>query len=161
LKFEKSFIMPRSINPAQIFTPSNRQSHGIVHSARARRLVIGGQFGILPDGTVAVDIEKQFQAAWDNITAILNDAGMSIHNLLRVVVVVTVPGSIHTHRQALENILGGHRPVVNYMEVSGLAQPEFLVSIEAEAIVEDSDALFDEIPSSGVASSVGSYAKGG
>jgi 2-iminobutanoate/2-iminopropanoate deaminase len=149
--------MPRSVNPAQIFTSSNRQSHGIVHSARARRLVIGGQFGILPDGSVVEGLEAQFQAAWDNISAILNDAGMSIHNLLRVAVVVTVQGSIHAHRQALENILGGHRPVVSYMEVTALAQPEFLVSIEAEAIVEDSDAMFDDMPNSGVAGSVGNY----
>jgi 2-iminobutanoate/2-iminopropanoate deaminase len=149
--------MPRSVNPAQIFTSSNRQSHGIVHSARARRLVIGGQFGILPDGSVVEGLEAQFQAAWDNISAILNDAGMSIHNLLRINVVVTVQGSIHIHRQALENILGGHRPVVSYMEVAALAQPEFLVSIEAEAIVEDSDAMFDDMPNSGVAGAVGSY----
>jgi 2-iminobutanoate/2-iminopropanoate deaminase len=149
--------MPRSVNPAQIFTSSNRQSHGIVHSARARRLVIGGQFGILPDGSVVEGLEAQFQAAWDNISAILNDAGMSIHNLLRINVVVTVQGSIHIHRQALENILGGHRPVVSYMEVGALAQPEFLVSIEAEAIVEDSDAMFDDMPNSGVAGAVGSY----
>ncbi len=149
--------MPRNVNPAQIFSPSARQSHGIVHSARARRLVIGGQFGLLPDGTIAHGIEAQFQAAWDNIAAILNDAGMAIHNTVRVCVIVTVPGSIHVHRQALDNILGGHRPVVNYVEVSGLAQPEYLVSIEAEALVEDSDAMFDELPGSGVAASVGTY----
>ena len=149
--------MPRSINPAQIFSSSIRQSHGIVHSARARRLVIGGQFGLLPDGAVAEGIEAQFQAAWDNITAILMDTGMDIHNLVRICAVVTVPGSIHIHRQALDAVLGGHRPVVNYMEVCGLAQPEFLVSIEAEAIVEDSDAMFDELPGNGVAASVGTY----
>ncbi len=149
--------MPRSINPAQIFATSTRQSHGIVHSARSRRLVIGGQFGILPDGSVEETLEAQFQATWDNISAILNDAGMSIHNLLRVTVVVTVPGSIHIHRQALDNILGGHRPVVSYMEVAALAQPEFLVSIEAEAIIEDSDALFDDMPNNGAPRSVGNY----
>ncbi len=149
--------MPRSVNPAQIFSSSIRQSHGIVHSARARRLVIGGQFGLLPDGTVAEGIEAQFLAAWDNIAAILTDAGMDIHNLVRICVAVTVQGSIHVHRQALDTMLGGHRPVVNYMEVSGLAQPEFLVSIEAEAIVEDSEAMFDELPGNGVAASVGSY----
>ena len=151
--------MPRSINPAQIFPPSARQSHGIVHSARARRLIIGGQFGILPDGTVATGIEAQFQAAWDNVAAILADAGMEFHNLARICVCVSVQGTIHVHRQALDTMLGGHRPVVNYIEVVGLAQPEFLVSIEAEALVEDQEAMFDELLGNGAAASVGTYAK--
>ncbi len=151
--------MPRSVNPAQIFSPSARQSHGIVHSARARRLIIGGQFGIFPDGTVAEGIETQFQAAWDNVAAILADAGMEFHNLAHICVYVTVSGSIHVHRQALDTMLGGHRPVINYIEVVGLAQPEFLVSIEAEAIVEDQEAMFDELSGNGAAASIGAYGK--
>ncbi len=153
--------MPRSINPGQIYSPANRQSHGIVHGAHARRLVIGGQFGMQPDGTVDPGIEAQFRAAWDNIAAILREAGMSMHDLVRVAVAVTVPGSIHVHRQSLESVLGGHRPTVTYMEVSGLSQPEFLVSIEAEAVFEDSDALFDSLPGSNLASTAGSYSNDG
>ncbi len=149
--------MPRNVNPALIHAPSIRQSHGIVHSSRSNRLLIGGQFGILPDGTVATSLEAQFQAAWDNITAILNDAGMSVHNLVRIFVAVTVPGSIHIHRQALEMVLGGQKPVVTFIEVSGLAQPEFLVSIDAEAIAENQDGMFEELPENNIVATIGSY----
>ena len=141
--------MPRVINPRQIARPPSRHSHAIVHNSQAHRLVISGQVGIGPDGTMAEGLEAQMLAAWDNIVAILREAGMAVPDLLKVCVFVTVPGSVRTHRLILERVLGGHAPVVNYMEVSGLAQPEFLVSIEAEAVSEDIDGLFSDLPALG------------
>ena len=141
--------MPRVINPRQIAKPPSRHSHGIVHNSRAHRLVISGQVGIRPDGTIADGLEGQLLAAWDNIAAILKEAGMTMSDLLKVCVFVTEPGSVRTHRLVLERVLGGHAPVVNYLEVSGLAQPEFLVAIEAEAVSEDADGILDELPGLG------------
>ncbi len=138
--------MPRVVNPRRIAPPPSRHSHAIIHNARARRLVISGQVGVHADGSVATGLEAQMLAAWENIAAILKEAGMVISDLIRVSVVVTVPGSIRIHRQMLERVLGGHAPTIQYMEVIALAQPDFLVAIEAEAISEDADGLFEELP---------------
>ena len=145
--------MPRVINPRRIAAPASRHSHAIVHSSRARRLVIAGQVGVRPDGSVPGTLEEQLSAAWDNVNAILQEAGMMTSDLLRVTVYVTVPGSVRTHRLMLEQMLGGHAPTINYLEVSGLAQPDFLVSIEAEAVSEDSDSLYEDV--SGAIASTG------
>jgi len=138
--------MPRIVNPRQIARPPSRHSHAIVHNSRAHRLVVSGQIGIRPDGTLADGLEGQMLAAWDNIVAILREAGMTTADLIKVCVVVTVPGSVRTHRAVLARVLGGHAPAVNYMEVAGLAQPEFLVSIEAGAVSEDGVSIFGDMP---------------
>ncbi len=147
--------MPRMINPARIAPPASRHSHGVVHGSRARRLLIAPQVGVLPDGAVANTFEAQIAAAWENIRAVLHEAGMSVHDLVRINVVVTAPGSVHSHREALEQVLGGHSPAISYMEVVALAQPAFLVAIDGEAVCEDPDALFEDMPGSGVAASSG------
>ena len=145
--------MPRTVNPRHIHQPPSRHSHAIVHSARAHRLVIAGQVGIKPDGTLADGLDAQMNAAWDNILAILGEAGMAVPDLVRVCIFVTEPGSVRSHRLVLERVLGGHAPTVNYIEVSALAQPEFLVSIEAEAVSEDQASIFDEMPGIGYGAS--------
>lgn len=95
---------------------------------------------------MAEGLEAQMLAAWDNILAILKEAGMTVSDLVKVCVFVTVPHSVATHRAVLARVLGGHAPAVNYMEVVGLAQPDFLVSIEAEAVSEDGVGIFDDMP---------------
>lgn len=144
--------MPRAINPRRIAAPPARHSHAIVHQARAHRLVISGQVGRRPDGTVPGDLEEQMLTAWDNIQAILKEAGMIVSDLVKVSVFVTVPASVLVHRAVLERVLGGHAPVVNYMEINALAQPEFLVAIEAEAVSEDGEGIYDDLTNTIVAS---------
>jgi len=140
--------MPRIVNPKRIVPPASRHSHGIVHSARAYRLVISGQVGVTPDGLMAEGLEAQMVTAWQNIVEILHEAGMTVSDLVRVNVMVTVPGSARVHRLVLERVLGRHAPTIGYMEVAALAQAEFLVAIDGEAVSEETENLFDEVPQS-------------
>ena len=91
-------------------------------------------------------------AAWDNIHAILEEAGMIVSDLVKLSVFVTVPASVLVHRAVLKRMLGGHAPVVNYMEIVALGQPEYLVAIEAEAVSEDGEGIYDDLSSAIVAS---------
>lgn len=144
--------MPRAINPRRMASPPARHSHAIVHQSRAHRLVISGQIGLRPDGTMPNDLEQQMLAAWDNINAILSEAGMIVSDLVKVSVFVTVPQSVLVHRAVLERVLGGHAPTVNYMEINALAQPEYLVAIEAEAVSEDGEGIYDDLSKTVLAS---------
>ncbi|PPD16306.1 MAG: enamine deaminase RidA [Methylobacterium sp.] len=140
--------MPRVINPRGIAPPGSRYAHGVVHSARARRLVISGQVGQRLDGSVPEDLAEQMEAAWDNLTAILAEAGMSVTELVRIGVFTTVPGSVAMYRSIRDRRLGGHLCAATYLEVAGLAAPHLLFEIEAEAVCEEPDQAFLELPQS-------------
>lgn len=147
--------MPRFFNPRTTARPSSKFSHGVVHSARARRLVIAGQVGVLADGSVPPDLESQMHNAWDNLCAVLQEAGMGVTDLIKITAFVTVPGSVNLYRTVRDQRLLGHRPAATYLEVVGLARPEFLFEIEGEAVVEEADMIADawsERPDVGVVS---------
>jgi len=136
--------VPRFFNPKTTARPSSKFSHGVVHSARARRLVISGQVGVLADGTILPDLEGQMQAAWDNLIATLEEAGMGITDLIKITAFVTVPGAVNVFRKVRDQRLMGHCPASTYLEVSGLARPDFMFEIEGEAVVEEADMIADQ-----------------
>jgi enamine deaminase RidA (YjgF/YER057c/UK114 family) len=138
--------MPRFFNPRRIALPASLYSHGVVHSARARRLVISGQIGARLDGTIAETLEEQMEVAWDNLIEVLGEGGMTVADLVKVVTYVTVPGSVALARQIRQKKLGQHAPATTYLEVAGLATPEFLFEVEGEAVSEDPEGLFVEFP---------------
>lgn len=134
--------MPRIINPRMLGAPATGFAHGIVHSARARRLLTSGQVGLKADGTVSQDLHEQMEQAFDNLEIVLREAGMGVGDLVRLKLYCTVPGSAGLFRQLRERRLGPHRVTASYLEVTGLAAPEYLVEIEAEAICEEGDMAF-------------------
>jgi 2-iminobutanoate/2-iminopropanoate deaminase len=140
--------MPRFFNPPRIAQPVSRYSHGVVYSARARRLVISGQVGIRPDGTIGETLEDQMDIAWDNVIEILKEGGMTVADLVKVVSFCTLPDAVGTARKVRERKLGRHAPASTYLQVAGLASPQFLFEVEAEAVSEDGESIFDEFPAS-------------
>jgi enamine deaminase RidA (YjgF/YER057c/UK114 family) len=129
--------MPRFLNPTAITAPSSRYSHGVEHSLRGRRLVISGQVALRKDGTLAEGLEAQLGQCWDNVLAVLREAGMEITDLVKATIFVTVPDAIAVSRRVREEKLGGHAPASTFLQVAGLARPDFLAEIEAEAVKED------------------------
>jgi enamine deaminase RidA (YjgF/YER057c/UK114 family) len=136
--------MPRSINPKRILPPGARYSHGIIHSARARRLVMSAQYGTQVDGTVPEDLREQIAVAFDNLLAVIAEAGFSTTDLVKLSAYCTVPHSIRTYREVRDRKLDGHAPTSTYMEVTGLAMPALKFQVEGEAVSEDPDLLFDD-----------------
>jgi 2-iminobutanoate/2-iminopropanoate deaminase len=128
--------MPRFFNPPTVAATVSRYSHGVEHGFHGRRLVISGQVGIRPDGTLADGLEAQLEVAWDNLIAVLRDAGMEIQDLVKTTIYVTVPGSVMASRAVRERKLEGHAPASTYLEIAGLARPDFLAEIEGEAVKE-------------------------
>ena len=126
--------MPRFHNPPTVIAPASRYSQAAEHGTGGRRLVISGQLGIRPDGSLAEGLEAQMEVAWDNLFAILRHAGMEVTDLVKASVYVTVPGSVGPYRAVRDRKLSGHAPACTYLEIAGLARPEFLAEIEGEAV---------------------------
>jgi enamine deaminase RidA (YjgF/YER057c/UK114 family) len=128
--------MPRFLNPPGLAPPASRFSHGVEHRLAVRRLLISGQVGVRPDGSVPEGLEAQTELALDNLIAVLGEAGMEIADLVKMTTYVTVPGAVATFRRVRDRRFSGHAPASTYLEVAGLASPRFLVEIEGEAVKE-------------------------
>src|SRR5690606_22089521 len=126
----------RLINPDDIAKPASKYAQGVVHAAGAERLVISGQVGAKPDGGIEEGLEAQMNRAWSNLLGVLRAAGFDKRHLVKVTTFVTVPGAVPTAREARDRVLDGHLCASTYLQVAGLASPDYLVEIEAEAVKE-------------------------
>ena len=122
--------------PSAIAAPASRYSHGVEHAADARRVVVSGQIRMRPDGSLADGFEAQAAVAFDNLLAVVAEAGMAASDLVKVTAFATEPGQVAVFRAVRDRKLGGHAPAATYLEVAGLARPDYLVEIEAEVVKE-------------------------
>ena len=122
------------LNPDNVVKPASNYAQGVVHAAGAERMVISGQLGLRPDGSLEEGLRAQMERAWSNVFAVMAAGGFEREHLLRATIYVTVPGQVGLYREVRDEMLVGHRCANTYLEISALAAPEFLVEIEAEAI---------------------------
>lgn len=120
-------------NPAGIAPPFSKYSHGATAPADARWLHTAGQVGVTPDGVVPEDPEQQMELAWDNLFAIVREAGMEVTDLLKVDGFVTRTDLIPLYRDVRERRLEGHATASTLVVVSALATPALLVEIQGIA----------------------------
>jgi enamine deaminase RidA (YjgF/YER057c/UK114 family) len=121
-------------NPAGVHTPGSRYSHAALVEGPGRRLVISGQIGMRPDGTIAAEGEAQIAQALANLGAILSAHGMGPANIVKMGVFLTERALIPTWRAEREKFLGTLAPASTLLVVAGLADPRFVFEVEAEAI---------------------------
>lgn len=126
----------KAFNPDNVVKPASNYVQAVVHSAGAERIVISGQLGLLPDGTLVDGLEGQMEQAWNNIFGILEAGGFTKQQLVRATIYVTEPGQVAVYRKVRDKMLDGHLCANTYLEISALAAPQFLVEIEAEAVRE-------------------------
>jgi enamine deaminase RidA (YjgF/YER057c/UK114 family) len=125
--------MARVISPPEAKALS-KYAPAVAHAAGGERLVISGQLGIKPDGTVLEGLEAQMVQAFENLFTVLKAGGFEKRHLVKVMTFVTVPGEVDLFRRVRDRMLEGHLAATTYLVVAGLAAPQFLVEIEGEAV---------------------------
>ena len=120
-------------DPKTVAAPGASYHHSVEIPPGARILYISGQVGQRPDGTSAVGIEAQSEVVWQNISAILADAGMGIENLVKINSYVLKPEDFPKYAAVRGKFLNGHRPASTSAIVLALANPDWLVEVEAVA----------------------------
>ena len=126
--------MPLSFsNPDGVFPPGSRYSHAALVEGGGRRVVVSGQVGLTPDGHLDHDGEAQMEQALANLRAILSAHGMGPENVLKVTVFLTDREMVPLWREVRDAFFDGHAPASSLLLVAGLADPRFLVEVEAEA----------------------------
>lgn len=120
-------------NPGTVHKPG-RYHHAALISGEGMRLVLSGQVGTAPDGTVQDTAEKQIGQALANIGALLAAHGMTAANVVKVNVFITDISLLESLRTQRTAFFGDHIPASTLLVVAGLADPRFKVEIEAEAV---------------------------
>ncbi|GAB2176292.1 RidA family protein [Dongia sp. agr-C8] len=122
------------INPSSITAPASNYSQGVLVSAGGRRLLISGQIGMTKEGIVLDGMEAQLRQTWKNLIEVLKAGGMAHTDLVKVTSFVTDRSAVGLVRQIRDEFMAGHRPASTFLVVAGLAMPELLCEIEAEAV---------------------------
>ena len=119
--------------PPTIAPPAALYVHGMEVPANARWLFISGQVGVHRDGRIGADAREQAEIVWANIAAILASAGMAVRDIVKLTTYAVDPAHLPALRAVRERVLQGHRPASTLLVVAGLAQPQWLVEVEAYA----------------------------
>lgn len=104
-------------------------------------LFVSGIVGLAPDGSIATDdIVEQSQVAFENLSMVLEEAGGSLADVIKVNVYVGESYSHRRHdlREVRARFFTGDYPVSTLIQVAGFANPEYLFEVEAIAVL-DSD----------------------
>ena len=128
--------MPATIrfsNPETVRAPTG-YTHAIEITNTERRLIVSGQVGIAPDGTIPDTAEGQIAQAIANLQAVLAANGMTVSNIVKTTVFLTDRAHLGAFRVARSSVFAGHAPCSTLLFVAGLADPRFVVEIEAEAV---------------------------
>ena len=126
-------VVMTASNPPTVRAPTG-YSHAIVVQGAERRLVMSGQVGVALDGSVPATGEGQIVQALANLRAVLEANDMSVHNVVRITTFLTDRTLLTAYRAARATVFADHAPASTLLFISGLADPRFMVEIEAEAV---------------------------
>ena len=114
-------------------------SQGIILPAGARILLIGGQNGVNAQGEIVdkSDVVKQTQQALSNLQKVLAAAGAGLENLVKVTIIMQQDIDLNAAFGAWMAVWGQRTnpPTVTGFRVAALANPDFLIEIEAQAVL--------------------------
>ncbi len=121
-------------NPPTVHSPGGRYSHAALVEGGTRRLIISGQVGIAPDGTMAEGAVAQMAQALANLGEVLAAHGMKPTDVVKSTAFLTDRASLPAWREARQAFFGDHASASTLLFVAGLADPRLLIEVEAEAV---------------------------
>jgi enamine deaminase RidA (YjgF/YER057c/UK114 family) len=122
------------LNPASIRPPFAAYSHGLLVRDARDVLVTSGQLGVRPDDTVPDDVAAQCELCFQNLQAILTEAGMGFEHVVRFTGFVTDRSSFPIYGAVRSRYVTGTAFTSTLLIVSGFTRPEFKVEVEITAM---------------------------
>ena len=124
-------------NPSDVHPPVGGYTHQVEIRGNERLLIIAGQIGMLPDGSVPEDPIEQLAIACDNLIRNLHAAQMDVADIVKLTFyLVDEPATrerVTERRQTVGAKFAGHLPCSTLVYVSALAAPIYKVEVEGWA----------------------------
>jgi enamine deaminase RidA (YjgF/YER057c/UK114 family) len=125
--------MSRFLTPETIKPPFARYSHGVEIPAGGRLVLCSGQVAIGPDDRIPEDVAGQTELCFNNIAAVLAEAGLTLKDIVRINAYVTDRAHLKDYMAVRDRLVANPPPASTLMIVSGFARPEFKVEVEVIA----------------------------
>lgn len=126
-----------TFDPPGLAKPFSRYSHGAEAPGAWRWLHVSGQVGVTADGTLVEGFEAQANQAWANVRAVLEEAAMTPADLVKVTMLLTRSDDVPASRTTRDAALEGAKPACTLFVVAGLADPGWLIEVEAIAAAQE------------------------
>ena len=120
-------------NPQTIHPPVGTYAHQVEVPEGSRWLVLAGQIGRSPDGSVPPSQVEQLEVALENVRRNLEAGGMGITDIVKVTWYFVGDEDAARRREVIGRWLGDHRCASTLLFVSALAAPDYLVEVDAWA----------------------------
>ena len=128
--------------PADVFVPAGRTySHGVIVEA-GRTLYVAGQTSRDAQGNIVYkgDAAGQTRQVLENMRKVVEGAGGRMQDIAKTTVFITDIKYREAVGQVRQEFFKGEPPANTLLVVAGLADPAFLVEIEAMAVGRTTDA---------------------
>ena len=127
----------KRISPPDIAKPFANYSHVVTAEGAQKLVFCAGQVAADADGKVLPpdDFDAQAKMVMENLTKALAAGGAKISDVVKITIYICNPHDAPKARGILASYFGGHPPGSTLCVLRGLANPNFLLEIEAIAAV--------------------------
>ena len=120
-------------DPPTIHQPGPAYSHSAIVPAGTELVFISGQVGLRPDGSLPESAGEQARQVFENLSAVLAAHGLDATALVKITTFVRTGADLQAVRAERSTFMAGHRPTSTLVFVPQLADPAWLVEVEAVA----------------------------
>jgi len=108
-----------------------------VEAPAGRTVYVSGQVSMDAEGNVVGegDAKAQTEKVLDNVSVVLEEAGGSLDDVVKVTVFITDMGIYDEVHEVRRRYFGEPYPASSMVEVSALIDPRLLVEVEAVAVI--------------------------
>jgi enamine deaminase RidA (YjgF/YER057c/UK114 family) len=122
------------VDPPTLPTPTGNYTHGTLVTGAQRIVFVSGQVPWADhDGKVPDDFSAQCRLVWDNISAVLAEAGMTTRNLAKVTTYLSDRRYREENSRIRAEVLGDHHPAITII-ITDIYAEHWLLEIEAIAV---------------------------
>jgi 2-iminobutanoate/2-iminopropanoate deaminase len=124
-------------SPAKTHKPFANYSHVVTAHGASKLIFCAGQVAAEPSGKVLPpdDFAAQTKLVMENLTLALAEGGANLKDVVKVTIYVCNPHDVPKARSILQEYFGDDPPASTLCVLRGLANPNYLLEIEAIAAV--------------------------
>jgi len=128
------------LNPDSVYEPPWKFTQAVKVRNAGTLLFLSGIVAFDQDGNIARgEIVKQAEVVYDNIRKIVEAAGGTVDSIVKMNTYIGEDWRVHRDeiRNARLNVFPNDPPASTLLQVAGFADPDYLIEIEAIAVLDE------------------------